>query len=49
MREALELLKKAHEILDESDVENLKKSATYLKQSIECLARQKQTKRPETQ
>lgn len=40
VKKALELLKKAHDLLNESEVENLQTSAKYLKQSIEWLNRQ---------
>lgn len=42
VREALELLKKAHQLLKDSDIENLKKSSDYLRESIQCLNRNKQ-------
>lgn len=40
IKKALILLQQAHDILAESTVENLRKSAEYLEQSIEWLNRQ---------
>lgn len=44
VKEALDLLKKAHALLDSSEIDNLKKSASYLKESILCLSQKKVTK-----
>ena len=40
VKKALELLKAAHNLLISSEVENLKKSANYLKESIHWLNQQ---------
>lgn len=41
VQKALELLRKAHDLLGESELDNLKRAASYLKESIEWLNRQK--------
>lgn len=44
VKRALELLRNAHDLLNESKIENLKKSASYLEESIYWLERQKTKK-----
>ncbi|MDT8421246.1 MAG: hypothetical protein RQ754_12520 [Desulfuromonadales bacterium] len=44
VQRAMDLLKKAHELLKNSEVENLRKSADYLKQSIHWLNLQRHIK-----
>lgn len=39
IKKAMELLKQAHDVLNKSEVENLKKSAEYLEKSILWLNR----------
>ena len=41
VKKALELLKVAHDLLQDSELENLKRSAGYLKESIQWLGRQR--------
>lgn len=49
IRKALELLQKAHDILADSEVTNLKTSAEYLEQSIVWLQKQEQSKNRQDQ
>ena len=44
VKKALELLKEAHRLLNSSEIENLKTSAGYLRESIQWLGRQHREK-----